>query len=88
MSSSENQVDLQASIIPVTPLQQNCTLLFDKISKKAVIVDPGGDVPVLLKAIDELSAEVDTDLVDLMVISIMRAELRNSRKDLADRFPS
>ncbi|WP_375616078.1 MULTISPECIES: MBL fold metallo-hydrolase [unclassified Bartonella] len=30
-------------IIPVTPFQQNCTLLFDKEQKVGVLVDPGGD---------------------------------------------
>ncbi len=30
-------------IIPVTPFQQNCTLLFDKEQKRGVLVDPGGD---------------------------------------------
>ena len=33
---------LQAGIIPVTPFQQNCTLLFDMDSKEGVVVDPGG----------------------------------------------
>ncbi|PIT69986.1 MBL fold metallo-hydrolase [Bartonella tribocorum] len=32
-----------AHIIPVTPFQQNCTLLFDKKQKVGVLVDPGGD---------------------------------------------
>ncbi len=30
-------------IIPVTPFQQNCTLLFDSEQKVGVLVDPGGD---------------------------------------------
>ncbi len=33
---------LQASIIPVTPFEQNCTLLFDSETKEGVVVDPGG----------------------------------------------
>jgi glyoxylase-like metal-dependent hydrolase (beta-lactamase superfamily II) len=35
---------LQAGIIPVTPFQQNCTVLFDPETLVGVIVDPGGDV--------------------------------------------
>jgi glyoxylase-like metal-dependent hydrolase (beta-lactamase superfamily II) len=35
---------LQAGIIPVTPFQQNCTVLFDPDTMEGVIVDPGGDV--------------------------------------------
>ncbi len=36
--------DLRAGIIPVTPFQQNCTILFDEQTKRGVVVDPGGDV--------------------------------------------
>lgn len=39
---------LQAGIIPVTPFQQNCTILFDMDTKEGVIVDPGGDVETIL----------------------------------------
>jgi glyoxylase-like metal-dependent hydrolase (beta-lactamase superfamily II) len=44
---------LQAGIIPVTPFQQNCTILFDQDSKEGVIVDPGGDVETILQVIKE-----------------------------------
>ncbi len=44
---------LQAGIIPVTHFQQNCTVLFDAETKEGVIVDPGGDVDVILQTIQE-----------------------------------
>ena len=44
---------LQAGIIPVTPFQQNCTILFDMDTKDGVIVDPGGDVDVILQTVKE-----------------------------------
>jgi glyoxylase-like metal-dependent hydrolase (beta-lactamase superfamily II) len=44
---------LQAGIIPVTPFQQNCTVLFDAETQEGVIVDPGGDVEVILQTIGE-----------------------------------
>src|SRR4029077_18308715 len=44
---------LQAGIIPVTPFQQNCTILFDPDTKQGVIVDPGGDVEVILETVRE-----------------------------------
>ena len=34
---------LRAAIIPVTPLQQNCTLLWCTETMRAAFVDPGGD---------------------------------------------
>nr|WP_250810772.1 MBL fold metallo-hydrolase [Neorhizobium tomejilense] len=44
---------LQAGIIPVTPFQQNCTILFDEETRQSVVVDPGGDVPTILQVIKE-----------------------------------
>ncbi|MGB3877750.1 MAG: MBL fold metallo-hydrolase [Shinella zoogloeoides] len=44
---------LQAGIIPVTPFQQNCTILFDTETKEGVVIDPGGDVEVILKTVEE-----------------------------------
>lgn len=35
---------LKASIIPVTPFQQNCLLVWDDQSLEATVIDPGGDV--------------------------------------------
>src|SRR3954453_21427628 len=35
---------LKAAIVPVTPFQQNCTLLWDEETKAGAVVDPGGDL--------------------------------------------
>ncbi|MGE0282406.1 MAG: MBL fold metallo-hydrolase [Rhizobiaceae bacterium] len=50
---------LNAGIIPVTPFQQNCTMLFDDATKVGVIVDPGGDVDHILEAIKSNGIKVD-----------------------------
>ncbi len=42
---------LNAGIVPVTPFQQNCTILFDTETKAGVVVDPGGDVERILDVI-------------------------------------
>lgn len=42
---------LNAGIVPVTPFQQNCTILFDADDKTGVVVDPGGDVEQILAAV-------------------------------------
>jgi glyoxylase-like metal-dependent hydrolase (beta-lactamase superfamily II) len=42
---------LNAGIIPVTPFQQNCTILFDSDTKQGVVVDPGGDIDRIREAI-------------------------------------
>ena len=44
---------LQFRIIPVTPFQQNCTLIWCGRTGKAAIVDPGGDLELILAAIEE-----------------------------------
>ena len=42
-----------ALIIPVTAFQQNCSIIWDEKSRRAAIVDPGGDLEQILKAVDE-----------------------------------
>lgn len=49
---------LQAGVIPVTPFQQNCTVLFDTDTKEGVVVDPGGDVEVILQVLEENGIDV------------------------------
>src|SRR4028118_2324248 len=41
---------LKAAIIPVTPLQQNCTLLWCTKTMRGAFVDPGGDLDRLKAA--------------------------------------
>jgi glyoxylase-like metal-dependent hydrolase (beta-lactamase superfamily II) len=45
---------LKVAIIPVTLFAQNCSILVDDASSHAAIVDPGGDLPSIRSAIDEL----------------------------------
>jgi hydroxyacylglutathione hydrolase len=54
---------LKVLIIPVTPFQQNCSLIFDEESKRGAIVDPGGDVPNILKAIEQSNVTVEKILL-------------------------
>ncbi|WP_395686333.1 MBL fold metallo-hydrolase [Aestuariivirga sp.] len=54
---------LQAIIIPVTPFRQNCSLIFDKASKQGAVVDPGGDVAAIEKAIAESGVRVEKILL-------------------------
>ena len=44
---------LNAGVVPVTPFQQNCTILFDTDDKTGVVVDPGGDVDQILAALSD-----------------------------------
>lgn len=44
---------LRAAIVPVTPFQQNCSILWCDASNRAAIVDPGGDLPRIFAAIEK-----------------------------------
>lgn len=48
---------LNAVIVPVTPFQQNCTILFDADDKIGVVIDPGGDLDSIKAALKENSIE-------------------------------
>lgn len=48
-----------AVIVPVTAFEQNCTIIWDEPSKKAVVIDPGGDVPQILAAIKQTGVKVE-----------------------------
>ena len=55
--------ELQAAIVPVTPFQQNCTLIWDSGSKQAWVIDPGGNVPRIREAITTLGLHVERILL-------------------------
>lgn len=50
---------MKAVIIPVTPFQQNCSLLWCTETNKAAIVDPGGENERIETAIAEQGVEVE-----------------------------
>src|SRR5262245_30940805 len=53
-SAQASQTGLKAAIVPVTPFQQNCTLLWNPETKTGAIVDPGGDLDAIQAAIAEV----------------------------------
>ena len=44
---------IRAVIAPVTPLQQNCTIVWCAKTLKAAVIDPGGEIPRLMKTIED-----------------------------------
>lgn len=54
---------LRAAIIPVTPLQQNCTLLWCTQTMRGAFVDPGGDLPRLKAAANEVGVTIEKILL-------------------------
>ena len=54
---------LKFKIIPVTPFEQNCTLLWCDGTRRAAVVDPGGDVERIFQAIERLDLRVEKILI-------------------------
>ena len=54
---------LKTTILPVTPLQQNCTLMFDEETMAGAVFDPGGDVARILEVVAEIGFTVEKILL-------------------------
>jgi glyoxylase-like metal-dependent hydrolase (beta-lactamase superfamily II) len=52
------ETGIAVAIVPVTPFQQNCAIIHDRATKQATVIDPGGDVPVILARIEALGVTV------------------------------
>ena len=50
---------LRYETVPVTPFQQNCSIVWCDATKKAAIIDPGGDLDVLLDAVKRLGVTLE-----------------------------
>ena len=56
-------MSLKVAVIPVTPLQQNCTLMWCEDTLHGVVIDPGGDVEVIRDAIGQIGMTLDKVLL-------------------------
>jgi len=54
---------LKLAILPVTPFQQNCSLVVCTTTNRAALVDPGGEVDRLLDAVAKSGATLEKILV-------------------------
>ncbi|MBL8666551.1 MAG: MBL fold metallo-hydrolase [Rhodospirillales bacterium] len=54
---------MRYTIVPVTPFQQNCTVIWCEKTMKGAVVDPGGDVDRILKAADEHAVSLEKILL-------------------------
>ncbi len=51
---------IRAVVAPVTPLQQNCTIVWCQKTRRAAIIDPGGEVPRLLQVLVQQNLVLQT----------------------------
>ena len=54
---------LLATIIQVTPFQQNCTLFWNEDTLRGAVIDPGGDLDLIHAAIAEKGVTVEKILL-------------------------
>ena len=54
---------LRAAIVPVTPIQQNCTIIWCTATMKAAVVDPGGDLQRIKAAVAQAQITVEKILI-------------------------
>jgi glyoxylase-like metal-dependent hydrolase (beta-lactamase superfamily II) len=54
---------MRAAIVPVTPLQQNCTLFWCTATMRGAFVDPGGDLPRLKAAAAQTGVTIEKILI-------------------------
>ena len=52
-TTSPREPPIKALVVPVTPLRQNCTIVWCTKTMKAAVIDPGGDVARLLRVAAE-----------------------------------
>ena len=54
---------MKAGIVPVTPLQQNCSLIWCTKTNKGALIDPGGDLDKLKAAVAKSGVELEKILI-------------------------
>ena len=57
------EAEIKAAIVPVTPFQQNCSVLWCARTKRGAVVDPGGDLDRVLEAVHEHGVALEKILV-------------------------
>lgn len=54
---------LKAAILPVTPFQQNCTILWNEETMRGAVSDPGGDLDRIMQTLEELGVTLEKVLL-------------------------
>jgi glyoxylase-like metal-dependent hydrolase (beta-lactamase superfamily II) len=54
---------MKVAIVPVTPFQQNCSVLLCEETRKAAVVDPGGDLDRILSTVEKLGGTLEKILL-------------------------
>ena len=63
MFENNDNCPINAVVVPVTPFQQNCSIIWCSDSSIGAVVDPGGDPEKILATIEEYKVEVEKILI-------------------------
>ena len=72
---------LKAAVVPVTPFQQNCSVVWCEETQKGAVVDPGGEIEKILAAAEHHEAEIEKILV-----THGHLDHASATRDLADQL--
>jgi hydroxyacylglutathione hydrolase len=62
-NSANMSARLQIRVVPVTPFQQNCSVLWCAESRRGAVVDPGGDLDRILAVVDKEGITLEKILI-------------------------
>ena len=61
--SDNKQLSVHAFVVPVTPFQQNCSIIWCTETMKGAVIDPGGDIQSILDAIKKYNISIEKILI-------------------------
>ncbi len=56
-------MSIQCTIVPVTPYQQNCSVIKCEATGRGAIVDPGGDIDRIMQTVEKMDVEIEKILL-------------------------
>lgn len=62
-TDAEPDLPLRVCVLPVTPFQQNCSLLWCTESRQGALIDPGGEIDRLLAMVEQQGVTLEKILV-------------------------
>jgi glyoxylase-like metal-dependent hydrolase (beta-lactamase superfamily II) len=71
---------MRFEILPVTPYEQNCSLIWCENTGSAALIDPGGDVELLLAAVDKAGVKLEKLLLTHAHLDHVGGTLELARK--------
>ncbi len=72
---------MKVTVIPVTPFQQNCSLLWCETTHKAAVIDPGGDLDRILEVVQKNGVELEK-----ILLTHAHIDHAGATAELAERF--